>query len=77
MNEVLDECPKCRNVETLSKSFNQPAHIKDKKKLDFNRLMADSKARSGEISKNVKKYIEDNKEILKDMKKEAKNETYE
>ena len=56
MDDIQKDCPAC-NSNKIKKMLTIPIHLKNKK---------------GEsVGKLTKKYIEDNKEILKNLKKES------
>tara|TARA_Y100000592_G_scaffold47176_1_gene74965 strand:+ start:24594 stop:24845 length:252 start_codon:yes stop_codon:yes gene_type:complete len=63
MSETYEQCSKCGS-ENVQKRLTKPMYQNTK--------VAEQK--TGQITK---KYIDDNKEVLEDMKKKAKSETYE
>ncbi len=62
MSEVQEECTSCM-LPGVSKLLTKPLHFDSKTK----------KALTGDITKQ---YIEDNKKLLDDMKKEVKEKAY-
>ena len=65
--DVIEKCDKCQSEGTMNKIFSTPISIR------YDKDRTKSNQRIGEVTK---KYIEDNKEILKDLKKEAQKEDY-
>jgi hypothetical protein len=59
MDDIQKDCPAC-NSSKIKKMLTTPIHLKNKKDESVGNL--------------TKKYIEDNKEILKDLKEEAQKE---
>ena len=64
-NEIKVDCEKCSSNETLSKMLNKPNIIKNN---------TDNK--TSKVGEVTKKYIEDNREILKQQKEDLKKKTY-
>jgi len=65
ISEVILNCDVCDGKECMQKLLSKPRYIK-KKTMGINQKV-------GELTK---KYIEENKEILKQQQKEAKKQTY-
>jgi putative FmdB family regulatory protein len=65
IKETLTECKKCPQENTMKKLLSTPLAIKKQPKTD---------KKIGDITK---KYIEENREILKQQKKEAKEKAHE
>ena len=65
--ETLVDCEKCDSKESLKKILSTPYYGIKKASPQFDK-------KPGDITK---KYIEENREILKQQKKEAKEKTYE
>jgi len=63
--EVKVDCEKCESLSSLKKMLNKPNIVKNHKQNKNDKV--------GEITK---KYIEDNREILKKQKEELKNQKY-
>ncbi len=59
MDHIQKDCPACNSIK-IKKMLTTPIHLKNKK--------------DGSVGNLTKKYIEDNKEILKDLKEEAQKE---
>tara|TARA_Y100000034_G_scaffold120781_1_gene164140 strand:+ start:177 stop:440 length:264 start_codon:yes stop_codon:yes gene_type:complete len=65
IKETFTECKKCPQENTMKKLLSMPLTIKKQPKTD---------KKIGDITK---KYIEENREILKQQKKEAKEKAHE
>ena len=65
INDIITDCPKCENNNTMEKLLSMPIVLKNDKK--------DKK----KIGQTTKEYIEANREILENQKREAKKESYE
>ncbi len=63
MSETQESCILC-GLEDIHKLLTKPLYLKTK----------NHKQKTGQLTN---KYIDDNKEVLENMKKEAKSETYE
>tara|TARA_R110002020_G_scaffold185793_2_gene383645 strand:- start:76 stop:348 length:273 start_codon:yes stop_codon:yes gene_type:complete len=68
INETIEECENCKNKGTMKKIFSTPISIRHKR---------DRNENQAPIGDMTKKYIEDNKEILKELQKKAQKEEYE
>tara|TARA_Y100001963_G_C6745264_1_gene431241 strand:- start:563 stop:835 length:273 start_codon:yes stop_codon:yes gene_type:complete len=68
INDVIQDCEICKSEGTMNKVFSTPISIRYKK----DRI--ESQQRVGELTK---KYIEDNKGVLKDLQEEARKKDYE
>ena len=66
INETLVDCSECESVQSMEKLLSTPIIIKDEVITKNNKV--------GELTKE---YIEANREILEQQKKEAKKEDYE
>ena len=65
IKETFTDCKKCPQENTMKKLLSTPFTVKKQPKTD---------KKIGDITK---KYIEENREILKQQKKEAKEKTHE
>ena len=63
--ELKDDCEKCNSRNSLSKMLNRPNIIKN-----------NPENKDGKVGEITKKYIEDNREILKQQKEELKKKNY-
>ena len=66
IDEIHTVCMHCDSVDCLTKMLTKPTFK--------NKIASSDKEKVGKITN---KYIEDNKKILDDMKKECKETTYE
>ena len=66
--EIITDCDACGAEDTLIKILSTPFMNSGTKNIDSN-----SKKNVGELTK---KFIEDNREILKNQKKEIKNKSH-
>ena len=64
IKETFTDCKKCVETNTMKKLLSRPQTVKKQKNQDK------------KIGTITKKYIEENREILKQQKKEAKEKTY-
>ena len=65
IDQIIEICPKC-NGQEYKKMLNKP--------LVFKKQESDREPKIGSLTK---KYIESNREVLKEMKKESKDVIYE
>ena len=65
INDTMADCSKCESSDTMEKLLSTPIVLKKEKK--------DKK----KVGQTTKEYIEANREILENQKKEAKKESYE
>lgn len=64
LSEVYEDCNKCNSKNTMQKQFDK----------FYSQTVKTKKEKVGNITKE---YIEKNKQILKEQKKEARNSEYE
>jgi len=67
INEVAADCPTCEAQQTMKRLLSVPTIIKSEQ----------STQQEAQVGALTREYIEANRQILREQKKEAKKETYE
>jgi|TARA_Y100000310_G_scaffold10452_1_gene11145 putative FmdB family regulatory protein len=70
--ETFSDCEKCGHKDTMKKLLSTPLAI-NKKSIDI----SDKKLFCKKVGELTREYIEENRKVLKEQKKEAKKKSYE